>query len=94
MKSLQKLSKEVNALVCSDRDAIKAYITEKHHYFVYKQGWIDDYSLECLEKRFDHYLEYGGNSFVAQEMEELRQLPGEELGSKDHLEEEQGDDKK
>lgn len=78
-KNVNQLTKSVTALVNSDRDAIKAYITEKHHYFVYKQKWIDDYSLECLERRYDHYKGYKGNSFVSQEMEELRDLPRQPL---------------
>jgi hypothetical protein len=36
----------------SDKDSIKAFITKEHHYFCYEKGWIDDYNLDCLEKRF------------------------------------------
>lgn len=74
-KLLEKLVTQIQQLTNSDKDAIKSYITEKHHFFVYKQGWIDDYSLDCLERRFEHYREEGGNSFIEQEMNELRSLP-------------------
>ena len=74
-KSLTKIMEKIEQLTGSDKDAIKSYITEKHHFFVFKQGWIDDYSLDCLERRFEHYKQEGGNSFIEQEMNDLRALP-------------------
>ncbi len=65
----------VNTLMESDRDAIKSYITKEHHYFCYQKGWIDDYSLDCIEKRYQHYLDENGNSFIKHLMEEIRALP-------------------
>lgn len=69
------LSDRVQLLTDSDKDDIKAWITEKHHYFCYELGYIDDYSLDCVEKRYSHYLEEGGNSYVATLMNEIRSLP-------------------
>ena len=69
------LAKQINMLIESDKDNIKSYITEKHHSFCYERQWIDDYSLDCLEKRFKHYEDEGGNSFVESLMEEIRELP-------------------
>lgn len=74
-EQINKLAKSVNLLIASDKDDIKAYITERHHYFCYEQGWIDDYSLDCIEKRYEHYKAEGGNSFVLDLMNEIRQLP-------------------
>lgn len=65
----------INLLVNSDRDDIKAWITEKHHFYCYEKKYIDDYTLDCIEKRFSHYEEEGGNSFVATLMAEIRALP-------------------
>lgn len=81
-QTLNKTAKAIDSLIESDRNAIKAYITERHHYFVYQQKWIDDYSLECLQKRFEQYQLYGGNSFVSKLMSELRELPREQRGSR------------
>lgn len=64
----------IDILEASDRDAIKSYITKEYKYYT-KEGWIDDYSLEILEKRFHHYELEGGNSFILKLMEELRALP-------------------
>lgn len=72
---LKDLSDKINMLIESDRDDIKAFITEKHHYYCYQKKWIDDFSLECLEKRYKHYEEEGGNSFIGGFMQQLRNLP-------------------
>lgn len=76
---MNKLAERVNLLISSDKDDIKAYITERHHFFCYKQEWIDDYSLDCLEKRYEHYKAEGGNSFVLDLMNEIRRLPKQPL---------------
>ena len=34
-------------------------MVEKHHFFVYKQGWIDDYGLDCLKRQYRHYQQEG-----------------------------------
>ena len=74
-ENINDLKNETQLLISSDKDAIKAFITEKHHFFCYNQKWIDDYSLDVLEKRYEHYVDEKGNSFVKDLMEELRTLP-------------------
>lgn len=74
-QSLKELSAKIDMLIDSDKDAIKSYITSKHHYFCYQVGWIDDFSLDCLEKRYLHYAKEGGNSFIEGFMNDLRNLP-------------------
>lgn len=74
-KAIDELTKSVNLLLVSDKDEIKAWITEKHHYFVYELKYIDDYSLDCIEKRFAHYQDEGGNSFIEDLMNDIRSLP-------------------
>ena len=74
-KTLNCLSKKIDMLINSDKDDIKSYITRQHHYFCYQIGWIDDFSLDCLERRYEHYAEEGGNSFIEGFMNELRALP-------------------
>ena len=72
---LQDLQAKIDMLIDSDKDSIKSYITKEHHYFCYQQKWIDDFSLDCIEKRFEHYEDQGGNSFIEGLMNELRNLP-------------------
>ena len=73
--NMGSIQSKMNLLIEADKDDIKAWITEKHHFYCYQQKYIDDYTLDCLEKRFSHYEVEGGNSFVHNLMEELRALP-------------------
>ena len=70
-----KLTSMVELLLTSDRDSIKAYIVDKHHYFYYNKKWIDDYSMDCLEKKYETYKLENGNSYVGDLMKQLRSLP-------------------
>ena len=72
--NLKSLSEQVKLLIDSDKDDIKSYIVERHHYFCYDQKYIDDYSLDCLERRFKHYANEGGNSYIEDLMKDLRTL--------------------
>lgn len=72
---LEDLSSKIDMLIESDKDDIKSFITREHHHFCYQVGWIDDFSLECIEKRYKHYTDEGGNSFIGGFMDELRALP-------------------
>lgn len=74
-ESILKMNEMIKMLVQSDKDAIKAYITKQNLFFVHQQGWIDAYSLDCLQKRYDHYQDQGGNSFIETLMGQLRNLP-------------------
>lgn len=69
------LSNKIDLLIESDKDDIKAYVTREYHYFVEQKGWIDDYSMDSIERRYTHYLQENGNSFVSQLMDALRALP-------------------
>lgn len=78
-EKIDKIVQVVDLLKESDKDDIKAWITREHHYFVYQLGYIDDFNLDCIEKRYTHYKEEGGNSFIAALMEEIRALPKNQL---------------
>lgn len=71
----EKIETLIEMLIESDKEDIKSFITLQHHKFVYEQEWIDDYSMECLEKRYAIYEREHGNSFVLGLMNELRALP-------------------
>ena len=75
---IKQIIGKIDILIESDKDDIKAFITRQHHYFVYQKGWIDDYSLDCIERRYDHYVHEKGNSFIGGLMEEIRALPKQE----------------
>lgn len=73
-KEIKKINDTIEILIHSDKDDIKSFITKEYHLFM-GQGWIDDYSLDCIEKRYKHYIDEGGNSFIGQLMVEIRKLP-------------------
>ncbi len=75
LNKINDLSSTVQLLINSDKDDIKAWITERHHLFCYEKKSIDDYNLDCIEKRYTHYVDEGGNSFVADLMKDIRSLP-------------------
>lgn len=72
---IKSLQTSINLLIESDKDDIKQSLTKDHHYFCYKLKSIDDYSLDCMERRYSHYTEEGGNSFVETLMNQVRALP-------------------
>ena len=75
VETLKMLDNKINNLTESDKEDIKSYITEQHHKFVYDKKWIDDYTLDCLERRYKRYIKEGGNSFISDLMNEIRKLP-------------------
>ena len=75
INKIDTIENKVQLLTEADQYDIKAWITEKHHYFCYEKKWIDDYNLDCIEKRYHYYTLEGGNSFIADLMEEIRTLP-------------------
>lgn len=72
---MSNMSKKIDILMQSDKDDIKAWITQQHHYYCYTKEWIDDFTLDTIERRYSHYLEEDGNSFVGDLMRDLRALP-------------------
>lgn len=79
MELINELTKKIKMLIDSDKDDIKSFLTREHHYFCYQQGWIDDYSLECCERRFEHYRAEDGNSYIEDFMKEMRALPKQSI---------------
>ena len=76
-EQLKVIHKQLEMLISSDKDDIKTDLTKDHHYFCYKKKWIDDYSLDCMQRRFERYVEEGGNSFIEKLMDEVKELPNQ-----------------
>lgn len=66
-EKMGKVEKQINILTESDKDDIKSWLVEKYHFYkdhpTYK---ISDYTLDTIEKRYSHYKEEGGNSYIDQ----------------------------
>lgn len=74
-EQINALQNGLKCLLDSDKDNIKSWIVEKHHHYCYEVGSIDYYVLETIERRYTHYKQEGGNSYIDTLMEELRVLP-------------------
>ena len=74
-EQIEGILKILDILTASDKDDIKAWITEKHHLFCYELGYIDDWNYQCIESRYQHYKEEEGNTFIDGFMDDIRQLP-------------------
>lgn len=75
VQSMEKIQESIKLLIHSDKEDIKSFITKEHHYFCYNQKWIDDYSLDCIEQRYEIYTKEHGNTFIEALMRDLRALP-------------------
>lgn len=73
-KRMDGMEEQLRILTDSDMHDIKGWIVEKHHNYM-KKGWIDDFSMDIIEKRYSDYKEEGGNSYIHTLVEELRTLP-------------------
>lgn len=79
LEEIGPIQNKVNLLIESDKDDIRGWIIDKHrHYQKNKNENIDEFTMDCLEKRFSHYQEEGGNSYVEGLMQDLRNWSKEE----------------
>ena len=63
-QTIEKLSKSMALLIESDKDGIKAWIVSKYHQFKEQPEQLDDIEWDLLNKRFNHYKDQGGNSYI------------------------------
>ena len=69
-----KLNVSVNLMMASIRNIIKAQIVREYNYFI-RTGWIDIYSLDCVERLYQSYTELEGNTYISDLINKLRELP-------------------
>jgi gamma-glutamylcysteine synthetase len=62
-------------LTISDMHDIKGWIVEQYHKFYNEQGWIDAFSAETIDRRYNDYKKEGGNSYVKELIDRLHSLP-------------------
>ena len=73
-KSLEGTNDKVKLLVESDKEDIKAYVTQEFNKWI-PQGHIDLITLQSIEARYSKYVEEKGNGFVKKMIDDLRNLP-------------------
>lgn len=62
-------------LTTSDMHDIKSWIVEQYHKFYNEQGWIDAFSAETIDRRYNDYKKEGGNSYIKELIDRLHSLP-------------------
>ena len=73
-QTIEKLSKSMTLLIESDKDGIKAWIVSKYHQFKEHPEQLDDIEWDLLNKRFNHYKDQGGNSYIEDLMTIMEQI--------------------
>ena len=73
-EQINRIETQVNQLIESDMHDIKSWIVEKHH-FLKKQGFVDDFTMDVIEKRFSDYVKENGNSYIKGLVGDIRKLP-------------------
>lgn len=70
----EKLRLSVDIMSISIRNIIKTHIVREYNYFT-RLGWIDIYSLDCVERLYQSYSELDGNTYICDLVSKLRDLP-------------------
>jgi DNA anti-recombination protein RmuC len=73
-EKVNSIETQLTQLTKSDMHNIKSWVVEKHHYLT-EQGWVDDFTMDTIEKRFEDYQKEKGNSYVEGLVSEIRALP-------------------
>ena len=74
---ISKLESQINVLITSDVEYIRAYITDSYKKFVKELHHIDLMSLQNVESIYNRFLQETGSEdeFLSKLMRELRDLP-------------------
>ena len=71
----EKIETKLDDLTESDKNDIKGWIVEQYHRFYIDQGWIDAFSADTIDRRYNDYKKEGGNSYISTLMDRLHTLP-------------------
>lgn len=74
LQQVKDIDKKVNLLQESDKDAIKSWIVGLYHKYKENPKELEAMQMDLLERRYDHYKDQGGNSYIDQLMENLRTI--------------------
>ena len=73
-QELKIINDKVDNLIESDRDAIKSWIVMLYRKYKIDATDFDSMEMDLLERRYNHYKQQGGNSYIDNIMVELRQI--------------------
>lgn len=65
IERLEIIEKKIDVLTQSDKDDIKSWLVEKYNYYKENPSLsISQHTMDTIEKRYSHYKEEGGNSYI------------------------------
>lgn len=71
---LMKINEKIDQLLVSNEDSIKSWIVTLYKQRKKDPSGLDSMQMDLLERRFSHYKKMGGNSYVDNLMQELREI--------------------
>lgn len=74
LQQVKDIDKKINLLQESDKDAIKSWIVGLYHKYKENPKELGAMQMDLLERRYGHYKDQGGNSYIDQLMEDLRTI--------------------
>lgn len=74
LQQVKDIDKKINLLQESDKDAIKSWIVGLYHKYKENPKEFGAMQMDLLERRYGHYKDQGGNSYIDQLMEDLRTI--------------------
>ncbi len=74
LNEIEEMNKKLTLLQESNRDSIKSWIVRLYHKYKEDDTELDSMQMDLLERRYQHYKDQGGNSYIDELMEELRSM--------------------
>lgn len=71
---LMKINEKIDQLLVSNEDSIKSWIVTLYKQRKRDPSGLDSMQMDLLERRFVHYKKMGGNSYIDNLMQELREI--------------------
>lgn len=73
-KQLQSITDKIDELLASDKDSIKSWIVMLYKQYKKDPSGLNSMQMDLLERRYSHYKKQGGNSYIDNLMQELREI--------------------